>query len=246
MKMIASTKLTRAQKAMVIARSYGDASTDLYQKAETGKTETPLKTIVITSSSDRGLCGGIHSSVSKATKRYIRDHNSEAKIIVLGDKAKAQLARDHRSNLVMSFNQIGKAVPTFAESSAITDTVLQQQGEFDCARIVYNEFKSMIAFEDKAVEVYSEQTFMDSPNFAVYELEDDVLANLKEFQFANALHWALVEGHAAEQAAKRTAMENATKNAGEMIDKLTLTYNRGRQASITNELVDIIVGASAL
>ncbi|CAJ0647744.1 6226_t:CDS:2, partial [Entrophospora sp. SA101] len=74
----------------------------------------------------------------------------------------------------------------------------------------------------------------------------DVLENLQEFAFANSIYWGLVEGHAAEMAAKRTAMENATKNAGEMIDRLTLTYNRGRQAVITNELIDIITGASAL
>ncbi|KAJ2436249.1 atp3 gamma subunit of the F1 sector of mitochondrial F1F0 ATP synthase, partial [Coemansia sp. D1744] len=87
---------------------------------------------------------------------------------------------------------------------------------------------------------------VEAPNFKAYEYQDEVLENLNEFLLANSLHWALVEGHAAEMAAKRSAMENATKNAGDIINRLTLQYNRGRQAVITNELIDIITGASAL
>ncbi|CAG8542027.1 3172_t:CDS:2 [Paraglomus brasilianum] len=244
MKMIASTKMTRAQKAMEMARTFGKTQIALFSHADT-KPADDARTIVITVSSDRGLCGGIHSSVSKASRQILED-KSDAEAIVLGDKAKAQLSRTHRENIKLSFNQIGKSVPTYAEASAIADTILKEKVEFDHAIIVYNYFKSIISYYAETIPVYSESVFAKSGNFAAYEIEDDVLENLQEFAFANSIYWGLVESHAAEMASKRSAMENATKNAGEMIDKLTLTYNRGRQAAITNELVDIITGASAL
>jgi F-type H+-transporting ATPase subunit gamma len=126
------------------------------------------------------------------------------------------------------------------------DTIKASGIEFDNADIIYNKFISVVSYEADVIPAFSEASFKASPNFSVYEIEDDVLANLQEFSFANGLYWAMAEGHAAEMCAKRAAMENATKNAGEMIGKLTMTYNRGRQAVITNELIDIITGASAL
>jgi F-type H+-transporting ATPase subunit gamma len=244
MKMIASTKMARAQKSMEIARAFGVTQKSLFGHADTKPTEGG-DNLVITVSSDRGLCGGIHSSVSKASRKLIEE-NPNSQLVVLGDKAKAQLSRIVRDNIKISFNQIGKAVPTYAEACAISDTILKEGIEFDQAIIVYNQFKSVIAYEADTIPTYSATTFVKSGNFATYEIEDDVLENLQEFAFANLIYWGLVEGHAAEMASKRSAMENATKNAGEMIDKLTLTYNRGRQAVITNELIDIITGASAL
>lgn len=190
---------------------------------------------MIASSSDGGLCGGIHSSVSKATRRAIAETPS-AEVVILGDKPKAQLSRAVRKSIAVSFNQIGKAMPTFEEASSIVDILNESNVEFDTANIVYNKFISAISYEADIIPAFSEGAFKASPNFAVYEIEDDVLANLQEFSFANSLYWAMTEGHAAEICAKRTAMENATKNAGEMIGKLTMTYNRGRQAVITNEL----------
>ncbi|CAG8473895.1 7022_t:CDS:2 [Ambispora gerdemannii] len=203
------------------------------------------QSLIITVSSDRGLCGGIHSSVAKASRKFIEE-KPESGVIVLGDKAKGQISRTHRENIKLSFNQIGKSIPTYAEASAIADIIIKEKIPFDQAIIVYNHFKSVIAYEAQIIPAFSEEIFVKSGNFAAYEIQDDVLANLQEFALANSLYWGLVEGHAAEMSSKRTAMENATKNAGEMIDKLTLTYNRGRQAAITNELVDIITGASAL
>ncbi|ORY97689.1 ATP synthase F1, gamma subunit [Syncephalastrum racemosum] len=244
MKMIASTKVTKAQRGMEAARAYGEASTAVYKNAET-KAGTEGKTVFITVSSDSGLCGGIHSSVSKATKRALAQ-NPEAGIIVLGDKAKAQLSRAARKNMVLSFNQLGKDVPNFLIASTVANAIKESGAEFDSAKIIFNEFKSVIAYEPKDVPVFSEEAFKASPNFAQYEIEDDVLANMQEFNFANTILWGMAEGYASEMSAKRTAMENATKNAGEMITKLSMVYNRGRQAVITNELIDIITGASAL
>ncbi|KAI8366013.1 ATP synthase F1, gamma subunit [Radiomyces spectabilis] len=244
MKMIASTKVNKAQRGMQAARAFGQASNALFTNAET-KAAEGSKTLYVTASGDRGLCGGIHSSVSKATRRLVAKA-PESPVAVLGDKPKAQLSRAIRKNLVVSFNQIGKDLPTFAEACSIVDVIKSQDIEYDTAEIVYNRFISAISYEADTIPAYSQEALKNSPNFAVYEIEDDVLANLQEFSFANAVYWGLTEGHAAEMCAKRAAMENAAKNAGEMITKLTMTYNRGRQAVITNELIDIITGASAL
>ncbi|KAI9364284.1 ATP synthase F1, gamma subunit [Pilaira anomala] len=244
MKMIASTKVAKAQRGMESARVFGTASSTLFTSAETKSTPED-KILFVAASSDRGLCGGIHSSVSKATRKAIAEKPS-AELVILGDKPKAQLGRVVRNNIALSFNQIGKDMPSFEEASSIVDVIKSQDIEFDTANIVYNKFISVVSYEASIIPAFSEATFKASPNFAVYEIEDDVLANLQEFSFANGLYWAMVEGHAAEMCAKRAAMENATKNAGEMISKLTMTFNRGRQAVITNELIDIITGASAL
>ncbi|KAI8087640.1 ATP synthase F1, gamma subunit [Gilbertella persicaria] len=244
MKMIASTKVSKAQRGMEAARTFGQASHSLFESAETKAAEDG-KVLYIASSSDRGLCGGIHSSVSKATRKAIAE-DPASELVILGDKPKAQLSRVVRKNIRITFNQIGKDIPTFEEASSIVDVIKSSEIEFDSANIIYNKFNSVVSYEAEAIPAYSQDTFKNSPNFAVYEIEDDVLANLQEFTFANSVYWAMVEGHASEMSAKRAAMENATKNAGEMIGKLTMTYNRGRQAVITNELIDIITGASAL
>ncbi|KAI1321047.1 atp3 gamma subunit of the F1 sector of mitochondrial F1F0 ATP synthase [Mortierella claussenii] len=246
MKMIASTKVNKAQRAMETARSYGASSAAIYKNANTAPLEND-DNIYVVSSSDRGLCGGIHSSVAKATRRLIAAPEGQAAgIVVLGDKAKNQMSRSNRSDIKLSFNQIGKSIPTFAEASAAVDTIKSSGIKFDTATIVYNKFTSAIAYEATPIRNYSLDALKASEGFAAYELEDEVLQNYSDFLFANNVYWALVEGHASEMSAKRNAMENATKNAGDMVDRLTMTYNRTRQAAITSELVDIITGASAL
>ncbi|KAJ1873090.1 atp3 gamma subunit of the F1 sector of mitochondrial F1F0 ATP synthase [Coemansia sp. RSA 990] len=239
MKMIASTKTTRAQRAMNVARIYGQVSNDFVKQAEVEKAEG-AKELLVTVSSDKGLCGGIHSSLARQSRKYLGE-NSEAPLVVLGDKAKVQLQRAYPENIKYSFNQLGSSIPTFDETSVIASTILNDKDlAFDNVKLLYNKFVSAIAFETSSIECFPIKQIVEAPNFKAYEYQEEVLENLNEFLFANSLHWALVEGHAAEMAAKRTAMENATKNAGDMINKLTLQYNRGRQAVITNELIDII------
>ncbi|KAJ1936115.1 atp3 gamma subunit of the F1 sector of mitochondrial F1F0 ATP synthase, partial [Linderina pennispora] len=245
MKMIASTKTTRAQRAMNVARAYGQVSNDFVKQSGVEKAEG-AKELLVVASSDKGLCGGIHSSLSRASRRYLAE-NAETPVVILGDKAKVQIQRVYANNIRYNFNQLGSTIPTFDETSAIASTILADKSiEFDSAKILYNQFVSAIAFETGSIESFPIAQIVEAPNFAAYEVQDEILENLNEFLFANNLHWALVEGHASEMAAKRTAMENATKNAGDMIQRLTLQYNRGRQAVITNELIDIITGASAL
>ena len=213
-------------------------------------TETPepegAKVLAIAVSSDRGLCGGIHSSVSKAVKKYVREH-PETQIVVLGDKARAQISREARKQMQISFSAVAKAFPTFTEASMIADEILKAGLEFDIVKVFYNKWKSVIAFDTSTVPVFTLSTIeasrkwhngdhvVDShdghnrcPNsiyflttilnsaakLASYEIGDAVLKNFEEFTFANTLFWTISEGYAAEMAAKRTAMENATKNAG--------------------------------
>ncbi|KAK9454832.1 ATPase, F1 complex, gamma subunit domain-containing protein [Dipodascopsis uninucleata] len=244
MKIVASTKLSRAQRAMFESRNYGETSNEIYTKAETTSPEEGKKLIIV-SSSDKGLCGGIHSQISKAVRSKLASE-PDADLVVLGDKAKTQLARLYANNIVLSFNQIGKEIPTFTEAMAITDQIFKLGTTYDSIEIFYNKFKSGISFEPTSVPAFTETQLKESPNFSAYEIEEDVLADLTEFSLANAIFWALAEGHACEQSARRSAMDNASKNAGDMIGKYSILYNRTRQAVITNELVDIITGASSL
>jgi len=210
----------------------------------------PRKKLYIVISSDKGLCGGIHSSVSKFTRRAIAADTSatptDPPIMVIGDKSKAQLSRALPSHLALTFNQIGRDIPTFADAAGVADLVFKSGVEWDSVCIVYNKFMSAISYEAAVVEVMGKDALKESPGFKAYEMEDDFTKDLTEFSLANAIYAALVEAHACEQSARRNAMDNASKNAKDMISSLQMQYNRGRQAAITNELVDIITGASAL
>ncbi|KAF8329083.1 ATP synthase F1 gamma [Cantharellus anzutake] len=243
MKMIASTKLAKAQRAMANAKNYGLASNEVFKNVDAPGGDRKLFVVI---SSDRGLCGGIHSSVTKATRRLLDEGNEDARIVVLGDKSKSQLTRLLPNNLLLTFNQVGKDVPTFADACVVANFITKSNAEFDSVHIVYNEFVSAISYQAAAMKVVNQTALQEAPNFKQYEMEDDVTEDLTEFSIANAVYAALVEGHAAEISSRRNAMDNASKNAGEMITSLQMKYNRGRQAAITNELVDIITGASAL
>ncbi|OCH91190.1 ATP synthase F1 gamma [Obba rivulosa] len=248
MKMIASTKLAKAQRAMQAGKQYGIANSEVFEHSpveESGK-----RRLFLVISSDKGLCGGIHSSVSKAARRALADKDapveSDTPVMVIGDKAKAQLARAAGKNIVMSFNQIGRDIPTFADAAGVADLIIKSGVKYDIVTIVYNQFVSALSYEATTMQVESESALKESPGFKAYEMEDDVTKDLAEFSLANAIYATLVESHACEQSARRNAMDNASKNATDMISKLQMQYNRGRQAAITNELVDIITGASAL
>lgn len=292
MKMIASTKLNRAQKAMEVGRVFGDNSAGTekslfnfvlvltpfflhlaflkYIEAGKGETETmsaepTTKTkshLLVACSSDRGLCGAIHSSVSKFTKKMVETlpPGQTAEIIVLGDKAKPQIARTCRKNIVMSFNQVGKDIPTFTDAIGIVQLIDAQQtaarpstaldSEATSSpdiKVIYNTFQSVISYETVPIQIFTDkQLKSSSPKLTAYEYEDVDLEAYSQFLFASQVFKALVEGHAAEMSAKRMAMENASKNSDAIVLNLTMLYNRTRQSVITNELVDIITGASAL
>ncbi|KKA25081.1 ATP synthase gamma chain [Rasamsonia emersonii CBS 393.64] len=244
MKIVASTRLTRAQKAMEESRVYGQTSNTVFENAET-KALDGKKTLLVVASSDKGLCGGIHSGLSKATRRIMAE-NEGADIVVLGEKAKAQLSRTNAQNIVLSFSNVCKDIPTFADAQAIADQIALLPTDYASVKIIYNRFINAQSYEPAVVEAYSEEAITNSPNISAFEIGDEVLANLREYALANSLFWALAEGHACE-------ISNASKNAGDMIQKISvltpsrfqILYNRQRQAAITGELVEIITGATA-
>ncbi|KAL2823162.1 ATPase, F1 complex, gamma subunit domain-containing protein [Aspergillus cavernicola] len=250
MKVIASTRLTRAQKAMSESRAYGQTSNTLFEQAETKALEDK-KTLLVVASSDKGLCGGIHSGLSKATRRALEKFpNSD--IVILGEKAKAQLSRSNPGAIALSFANVCKDIPTFADAQAVADQIALLPTDYASVKIIYNKFVNAQSYEPDTVEAYSEEAITQSPNFSAYEADEETLSNLREYALANSLFWAMAEGHACEISARRNAMEastladkNASKNAGEMIDKFQILYNRQRQATITGELVEIITGAAA-
>ncbi|KAI4150603.1 MAG: hypothetical protein LQ340_003984 [Diploschistes diacapsis] len=245
MKIVASTKMARAQKAMTESRSYGQTSNTVFEKAETKRLEgESKKTLIVVCSSDKGLCGGIHSGLTRRTRRMLEE-NPDADIAVVGEKSKAQLSRSNAQKMVLSFAGVGKDVPTFADAQAIADQISLLPTDYSSIQILYNKFVNAQSYEPTPIEAYSEEAILQSPNFSAFEIDDAVLVNMREYALSNSLFWALAEGHACEQSARRNAMDNASKNAGDMINKFQILFNRTRQAVITGELVEIITGATA-
>lgn len=178
--------------------------------------------LFIVVSSDKGLCGGIHSSVSKATRRAFAEKDKveeDSPIMVIGDKSKAQLSRALPKNLVMTFNQIGRDIPSFADAAGVADLILTSEVKYDTIAIIYNRFVSAISYEPAIVEIEPETLLKESgqlliediecipahfisAGFRAYEMEDDVTKDLSEFTLANAIYAALVEAHACEQSAR--------------------------------------------
>ncbi|KAK0617959.1 ATP synthase gamma chain mitochondrial precursor [Bombardia bombarda] len=245
MKIVASTKLNRAQRAMRESRSYGGASNEVFESAETAPLAAEgKKKLVVVCSSDKGLCGGVHSGLSRfVRRRALEDSNFD--LVVIGEKCRAQLSRTNAKQMVLNFAGSGKDVPTFAESSAIADQIVQLSGDYSAVEIIYNKFINATSYEPTAIAAFSEEAIIASPNFSAFEVDEELLPNLREYTLANSLFWALAEGHACEISARRNAMDNASKNAGEMIGKYQILFNRTRQAVITGELCEIIAGATA-
>ncbi|KAL7798107.1 ATPase [Trichoderma ceciliae] len=245
MKVVASTKLTRATRTMNESRKYGESSNEVFQAAETTAAEAEeKKPLIIVCSSDKGLCGGIHSGLSRTVRRMTVEE-PPFDLVIIGEKAKAQLQRTNSKAIQLSFAGVGKDIPTFADAQAIADQIVLLPTEYTDVKILYNKFINASSYEPTFIEAFSEEAISQSPNISAFEVEDEALTNLREYSLANSLYWALAEGHACEQSARRNAMDNASKNAGEMIGKYQILYNRTRQAVITGELVEIITGAIA-
>ena len=162
MKIVASTKLNKAQRAMAESRSYGQTSNTVFEKAETKAEEAEdKKTLIIVASSDKGLCGGIHSGLSKATRRMLEEKpNSD--VVVLGEKSKAQLARSSGKHIVMSFSGAGKDVPTFTEAAAIADQISMLPTDYGDVQIIYNKFINAQSYEPTPLEAFSEEAIKNS------------------------------------------------------------------------------------
>lgn len=252
MKIVASTRLSRAEKAKITATKFDEADSAFYKNAETKDVEEAepkdKEELVIAVSSDKGLCGSIHSALAKKVRSHLAE-SPNAALVAVGDKMRTQLMRTHPENLKMGINGIGREAPTFQLSSAIADTLLGL-GAQDYAKITifFNNPVSSLSFEPTTKDVFNPEAIESSPSFSKFEIDNDggVSQDLFEYTLSNKILAALAQGYAAEISARRNAMDNASKNAGDMINKYSILYNRTRQAVITNELVDIITGASSL
>jgi len=271
MKMVAASKLRRAQDHAEAARPYAERMarmlaslcanlviTDTTPRliAGTGKSDTVLLVVL---TSDRGLCGGFNGTIVREARKQIRKLETEGKkvkLLCVGRKGRDALRRDHGSKIIESFMDIGRKKLAFADTNTVIDKVIElyEAGQFDICQIIYNRFKSaiqQIVTVKQMIPVAIEKVEGANQNepASVYEFEPDeetILAELLPRNLAMQFYGAMLESAAGEQGARMAAMDNATRNAGEMINKLTLNYNRTRQAYITKELIEIISGAEAV
>lgn len=161
MKVVASTKLTRAQRAMTTSRAYGQTSNQVFESAETLPLDNGNKTLLVVCSSDKGLCGGIHSGMSRKVRKILLDAPN-ADLAVIGEKCKAQLSRSNGKNFVLSFAGAGKDIPTFADASAIADQISLLPTDYASIKIIYNSFINAGSYEATIQEAYSQEAIMQS------------------------------------------------------------------------------------
>ena len=272
MKMVAASKLKRAQSQAEAARPYAErmqrmlaalaasaagSPTAPQMLVGTGRDQVQLLIVV---TADRGLAGGFNTNVGRAARNAIQRLEGEGKtvkVITVGRKGRDYLKREFASRLVGEFSFAGKKRVEFGDVTAIGDevTAMLGRGEFDVATIIYNRFVSVISqvpTEQRIIPLQVDTIEAETPStepHAIYEFEPDeetILAALLPRNMAIQLFRSLIESAAGEQGARMAAMDNATRNAGQMINRLTLNYNRTRQANITRELIEIISGAEAV
>jgi F-type H+-transporting ATPase subunit gamma len=272
MKMVAASRLRRAQEQAEAARPYAQRMDRLLSSLAgrmaalpgappllvgTGRDATHL---IVVATSDRGLAGGFNASILREARRRIRDLLAEGKTVMLltiGRKGRDSVRRDYARLIHDSLTEIGRRRVSFEEARDIAGRILAlfRDGRFDVCTIIYNRFRSALT---QIVTVQQLIPFAPPADAeagaaemggAVYEFEpseEEILAELLPNNLAVQIYSALLENAASEQGARMTAMDSATRNAGQMIDRLTLNYNRTRQAVITKELIEIISGAEAL
>ncbi|XP_046683154.1 ATP synthase subunit gamma, mitochondrial [Homalodisca vitripennis] len=245
MKMVSAAKYTRAERDLRQARPYGEGAQQFYQKAEvSGESEAPQK-LIIAVTSDRGLCGAVHTQVSRAIRNELAESGANTSVLCIGDKSRAILQRLYGKNIILVANEIGRKPPSFLDAARIAQQT--KDFNFTSGKIVYNRFKSVVSYSTTEIPLFSAAAVAAAPKLGVYDsLDEDVIKSYLEFSLASLLFYCLKESACSEQSSRMTAMDNASKNAGEMIEKLTLTFNRTRQAVITRELIEIISGAAAL
>ncbi len=270
MKLVAASKLRRAQEQAESSRPFAERMSEMLANlgasvagvegappllAGTGKDQVHL---LVVATADRGLCGGFNASIARGARariRELRESGKEVKVLCVGRKGRDMLRREFGNLILHTIEGIGRRRLEYAEAVGIAERIerMYEAGEFDVCTIVFNRFRSAIAqiltFQ-QLIPVEPAEVDRDAAEVtAVYEFEPDeqsILAELLPRNLAVQIYRALVENAASEQGARMSAMDNATRNAGEMIEGLTLVYNRTRQAQITRELIEIVSGAEAL
>jgi F-type H+-transporting ATPase subunit gamma len=247
MKMVSAAKYARAERELRGARPFGEGAQAFYEKAEVTPPEDAKNKLIIAMTSDRGLCGAIHSSVARLIRNQLQNSSDNVKIVCVGDKSRSLLQRLFSPLILFHAKDIGRMPPQFEDASKVSSMILESGYQFDAGMIVYNKFKSVVSYTTTELPIFSLSSVMAAPKLTIYDsLDADVMQSYLEYSLASQLYYTMKENACSEQSSRMTAMDNASKNAGEMIDKLSLTFNRTRQAVITRELIEIISGASAL
>ncbi|KAJ8925321.1 hypothetical protein NQ315_009151 [Exocentrus adspersus] len=247
MKMVSAAKYTKAERELKAVRPIGSGAQQFYERAEIAPLPDVPQKLVIAITSDRGLCGAVHTSVVRHIRTELAQDDQNIKVVCVGDKSRAILQRIYGKNIILACNEIGRLPPTFIDASKVADAILKSEYQFSAGEIVFNRFKSVVSYVTETLPVFSLASVTAAPKLSIYDsLDDEVVQSYLEFSLAALLFYAFKEGACSEQSSRMTAMDNASKNAGEMIEKLSLTFNRTRQAVITRELIEIISGASAL
>ena len=268
MKMVAAAKLRRAQEGAEKGRPYSDRMNNIILNLSknindkenapkllsgSGKDEVHLCVVM---TSDRGLCGGFNSNIIKKAKSYFQKMNDEGKkikIITVGSKGYDQLKRLYENDILekISFKESKNA--NYFDAEKVGKIIIEkfEKKEFDVCVIFYNQFKNVITQipqEQQIIPLKTSEAENNSmsDNYEFEPEEDEILSNLLPKNISTQIFKAMLENSASEQGSRMSAMDNATRNAGEMVDKLTIEYNRSRQAAITKELIEIISGAESL
>ncbi len=267
MQMVAAAKLRRAQEAAELARPYTERMNAVMAglASSVGGSDTAPRLLsgtgadrvhlLVVMTSERGLCGGFNSTIVRLARQRIQEllaQSKEIKILTVGKKGREQLKRDYAKHFVAHIDLTEVKRVGYANAAEIAKDVLARfdAGEFDVATIFYNRFQSVIAQIPTAHQIIPATFDLDAVETSTlydYEpSEEAILADLLPRALATQIFTALLENAASEQGARMSAMDNATRNAGDMIDRLSIQYNRSRQAAITKELIEIISGAEAL
>ena len=269
MKMVAAAKLRRAQESAEKGRPFSEKMNNIILNLSksisdkdnaskllvgTGKDTTYL-CVVITA--DRGLCGGFNTNICRKAKNYfekILKENKVLKIITVGSKGNDQLKRIYGKYIIEKINFKGFRKITYKEAEDIGKIIIKlfNESQFDVCKIFYNKFKNVITQipqEQQLIPIECEKKKEEkiSENFYEFEPEEnEILDDLLPRNISTQIFKAFLENAASEQGSRMTAMDNATRNAGDLVDRLTINYNRSRQAAITKELIEIISGAESL
>ena len=268
MKMVAAAKLRRAQENAERGRPYSEKMNNIILNLSssasdkenapklllgTGQEKTHL-CVVLTS--DRGLCGGFNSNIIKKAKLFfqkISNENKSLKIITVGSKGYDQLKRQYKNNIIEKLSFKDSKNINYFDANKVGKIIIEkfEKEEFDVCTIFYNQFKNVITQipQEQQIIPLKTENEKDQTNNESYEFEpeeDEILSNLLPKNISTQIFKAMLENSASEQGSRMSAMDNATRNAGEMVDKLTIEYNRSRQAAITKELIEIISGAESL
>jgi len=268
MKMVAAAKLRKAQESAERGRPYSEKMNNVILNLSngisdkenapkllsgTGKDKVHLCVVM---TSDRGLCGGFNSNIIKKAKLFfnkLAEEGKELKIITVGSKGNDQLKRVYGKQIIEKISFKNSKNANYFDAEKVSKIIIEkfENEEFDVCTIFYNQFKNVITQIPQAQQIIPLKT--DNKEVAKsddsYEFEpdeDEILSNLLPKNISTQIFKAMLENSASEQGSRMSAMDNATRNAGEMVDKLTIEYNRSRQAAITKELIEIISGAESL